>query len=186
MAAQAQGVVRLADVSIGAGPLANELLGSANQLKSLLKPGASAVGNADATWLVMNDQDIPIAFQNGRVFHDGIIIGYKDIQIRTKGSVGLDQTIDMVAEIPVQNDWIDNDRWLAGMKGQVIKIPVTGTVTQPKLDKRVIQQLSREMLQNTARNAIDGVLEKELGGKPQRVINDRFERRSKSGSREAG
>ncbi len=43
MSVQAQGSVRLSNVSVGAGPLAEQLLGTANQLRALLKPGETGV-----------------------------------------------------------------------------------------------------------------------------------------------
>ena len=122
----------------------------------------------------MSNQDIPIAFQNGRVYHDGLTLAYKDIRLRTKGSVGMDQTISLVAEIPIQDDWIEGERWLQGLKGQSISLPVSGTVTQPKIDKRAIQQISQQLIRQNAGNAINQAIEDKLGGSPQRVVNDRL------------
>jgi hypothetical protein len=44
------------------------------------------------------------------------------------------------------------------MEGQVLQIPIDGTLTQPRLDRRTLVQLTGKMLQNTARGVlIDGV-----------------------------
>ncbi len=170
---EARGLVRLSEVTIGAGPLAEQLLATANQLKLLLKPGSTQSPKANSSWLQMGQQDIPVAIQNRRVYHDGLTINHKEIQIRTKGSVGMDQTISLVAEIPIVDSWIAGEPWLAGLRGQSISIPVSGTVTAPRLDRRAIQQLSQQLIRQAAGSAINKVVDDKLGG-AQRVINDQL------------
>ena len=34
----------------------------------------------------------------------------------------------MTAVIPIDDDWVAGDKYLAGLKGQVLTLPITGTV----------------------------------------------------------
>ena len=86
-------------------------------------------------------QSVPFAIANGRVFHENMRITMKDLTLKTSGSVGLDQSLQMVAEIPIAEDWIKGEAWMASLKGETIKIPITGSVTNPKLDMQAIKQI---------------------------------------------
>ncbi len=75
--------------------------------------------------------------------------------IKTRGSVGFDQSLNLVAEIPIADDWIAGKSYLAGLKGQSLSIPIGGTVSKPQLDKQAIQQLSTQLVKQAAGNAIN-------------------------------
>ena len=132
----ARGEIHLADVVIGAGPLADQLIGTITQVRAILKPGAAADERDLRTWLQMSEQTIPVAIENQRVFHENVSFTHKDTTVKTRGSVGFDQSLDLLAEIPIADDWIAGKSYLAGLKGQSISIPIGGTVSKPQLDKR--------------------------------------------------
>ena len=102
----------------------------------------------------------------GRVEHQNFEIEVGDVVVRTSGSVGLDQTLDLVAEIPIREKWVQRDQVLRGLAGQTLKVPIRGTVQNPKLDAKAIAQLSKQMLQGAAggllNDAIDRGLQKGL------------------------
>lgn len=175
MTANAQGTIRLSNVTIGAGPLADQLLSSINQIRSIVKPNSSRQQRDHSTWLRMEEQEVPFAVQNQRIFHDGIKFSHDEVTIRTKGSVGIDQTLNMVAEIPLADEWLDSgDGLLQSLKGQSISIPISGTVMRPQLDKRAFQQLTQQIVKSAAGSALNKVVQDKLGGSPQRIINDRI------------
>ena len=164
MKMEANAVVTLHNVVIGAGPLAEQLIGSAKQLQTLLRP--DKVNDRDyKTWLKMSEQAVPVNVKDGRVYHEGIKISHDDILIRTSGSVGLDQTINMVAEIPIADDWLGGNEYLTGLKGQSISIPISGTVSKPILDRRAIQNFSSQLAKQAASSAINKVVQDKLAPK---------------------
>jgi hypothetical protein len=164
MQTEANVIVTLHDVVVGAGPMAQQLIASAKQLQTLLRP--DKVNERDYnTWLKMSQQSVPVNVKNGRVYHDGIKFSHDDILVRTKGSVGLDQTVNMVAEIPIADDWLGGNEYLAGLKGQSISIPITGTVSKPVLDRSAIQNFSRQMAQKAASSAINKAVQDKLAPK---------------------
>lgn len=161
-----KGAVKLNRVVIGAGPTAEQLLGTIKQLRTLLKPDAS--DRDYRTWLQMQDQTIPIEVVNGRVYHNDLNISHNDLTIRTKGSVGFDQTLEMVAEIPIAPDWIEGKPYLASLAGQSIRIPIRGTVSKPILDKRALEDLSKNLVKDAAGQALN----KAIGDKVAPKLNE--------------
>ncbi len=176
MKMEANAVVTLHDVIVGAGPLAQQLIGSAKQLQALLKPDKTNDRDYN-TWLRMSEQSVPVNVKNGRVYHEGIRFSHDDIRVRTSGSVGLDQTVDMVAEIPIADDWINGNEYLAGLKGQSISIPISGTVSKPIFDRQAIQNFTRQLAQQAAGSAINKVVQEKLApklGQYQSELNDKI------------
>lgn len=160
---EARGAVRLSNVVIGAGPTADKLLATVKQVRSLLKPDAT---ERDLnTWLKMEEQTIPILVRDGRVFHENLTFSHKDLVVQTSGSVGMDQSLNMVAKIPIADDWIEGKDYLAGLKGQSFSIPVTGTVSKPVLDKRSIQGLTQNLAKEAANSAINKAVTDKLNPK---------------------
>jgi hypothetical protein len=173
---QANATVTLHDVVVGAGPLAQQLIGTAKQIQTMLRPDKSNDRDYN-TWLRMSEQTVPVNVQNGRVYHDGIQFSHDDIQVRTKGSVGLDQTIDMVAEIPIADDWLGDNQYLTSLKGQSLSIPISGTVSKPILDRRAIQNFSTQIARQAAGSALNKVVQDKISPKVseyQAKLNDKI------------
>ena len=176
MKASARGQMEIHDLVVGAGPLAQQLLPMIDQIKAILRPGSSSIQDRQ-TWLKLNPQQIPIHVQEGRVYHEDFEMVYKDLTIKTRGSVGFDQTMNMVAEIPIQDDWINGNRALASLKGKSIPIPIQGTIGKPKLDRQSITRLTQQLVRDTAVNAAKdkvagefGKLQEKYGGKVQEEL----------------
>ncbi len=142
---------------IGPGPLGQQLIGLVDQIKSIARGNPlTAAAPPQAKWLKMPEQEIPFAVQDGRVYHKDLRFQIDDIVVTTHGSVGLDESLQMVAEVTLQDSWLGDSRWLAGLKGKSLRIPVAGTVNRPRLDMSILQQLSQQVLQGAASQAIQG------------------------------
>lgn len=165
----ARGSLAMKDVVFAAGPAAKQLLDTVSQIQAILKPESN---KEVKTWLRVEQQTIPIAIDNGRVFHDGIKFSHKELEIRTSGSVGFDQTLNLVAKIPIVDEWIAGKSYLAGLKGQSLSIPITGTVMKPVVDQRALQNLSANLVKNAASNAIGNAVTEKLNPKIQRYQNE--------------
>lgn len=112
--------------------------------------------------LRMSDQQIDFRMVDGRVYHQGLSTTIGDVIVRTRGWVAVDETIELVAEVPIRDEWVANEPLLRSMKGQVLQIPMTGTLSRPKLDQRALSHLSGLLLQNSARSLIEGQINKQL------------------------
>ena len=174
MSVQAQGSVRLSNVSVGRRPAGRTVAWHGQPAAGVTQTGRNWRRRDYSSLLTMAEQEVPFAVQNRRVYHEALTINYKDMQIRTRGSVGLDQSLDMVAEIPLREEWLGSSRWLQGLKGQSLSIPVSGTVSAPRLDQRAVQQFSQQLVREAAGSALNNAVQEKLGGDPQEVINNRL------------
>ena len=112
----------------------------------------------------MPEQNVPFAVQQGRVHHQGMQFQIDDVLIQTTGSVGLDQTMQMVAQIPILDSWVGTSRWTQGLRGQTLQIPIGGTVSKPQVDNRALQQMSQQLVQQAAGAAINQEVQGQVQG----------------------
>jgi hypothetical protein len=79
---------------------------------------------------LIKDAEINFHVRDGRLFHDGLRLGFPDIDpdlaISSRGSIGLDETLDLQLELPRMS------KARRKAKG-AIKCRVTGTVQNPKI-----------------------------------------------------
>ena len=156
---EATGTLNVNQAQIGPSPLSRELIEIGKQIEAVLKnrpPGTVK------TWLTMPNQNVRFAVQGGRVFHEGMSFQVRDISITTRGSVGVDQSISLLAEVPIKDEWVAKERILAGLKGQALQIPIGGTLSQPKVDARAITDIGAKMIGGTIKNKIEQELDKGL------------------------
>jgi hypothetical protein len=85
-----------------------------------------------------------------------------DVILRSQGSVGLDETVALTIEIPIQDAWVAKEPLLSGLKGQSVQIPVSGTLKKPQMDQRAIASLTGQLLQKGAGQAVGKELNKAL------------------------
>ena len=144
------------NVSVGPGPLARTLIGAVDQVKAFTNgqvgleglaglagsflPGGTPAAVPEATgkqWLELPEQQVPVEVIRGRVHHTNLTLKTKEFVLRTTGSVGIaDQSLDLICEVPLRDEWLKDPK-LAGLKGQTLRIPVKGSISQPKLDLSV-------------------------------------------------
>ena len=92
----------------------------------------------------------------GRIHHEGLELIFPDLTIRTYGSVGInDQSVSIVAEMPVPPKWIGNNVIGSALRNQTIRLPIGGTLSKPKIDNRELDRLNRQFIGNAARNIIE-------------------------------
>jgi translocation and assembly module TamB len=86
----------------------------------------------------------------------------KDVTITTEGRVGIDdQSLHLLANVPIQESWLAKaPPYLAGLKGKTLQIPITGTIGQPKLDARVLENLTKQLAAGAVKGAVDQQLQK--------------------------
>lgn len=135
------------------------------ELGSLAKPAAGAT--RDMYTVRMSDLDF--AIQNGRIGYDNFTLFFhaNDFDLKFRGSVGLDGTLDLIVSVPVrpgllerfgvQGQLVEHSRALAGVR---VDIPVSGTRRAPRLDlsavdiKPLIAQATRKTIEGEAGQAI--------------------------------
>ena len=160
-----QGSLTVHSIQVGPGPLARELLQVA-QLAKVIGDGrpasATAEPGAGPVWLQLPTQEVPFHLRERRVYHERLVVKLKEVELVTSGSVGLDNTLDLAAEIPIRDEWVSKNRYLASLQGQKLRLPISGTLQAPKLDQRVLQQLTSQTITNAAGKVIENELNRGL------------------------
>lgn len=115
---QCSGRLVVHTVDVGSGPLVRALIRQLN-----LPP----VRLADES---------PVEFQmaDGRVHHQNLAFGVGQLLVHTHGSVGLDQTLDLDAEIPMPAETLRGVPLPESLKTRTLRLPVRGTLREPKID----------------------------------------------------
>jgi hypothetical protein len=144
--------------TVGPGPLADQLLGIVQQIRTLRKGTAGQPSGPSGSWLQMPEQRIQFAVDQGRVAHRNLQIQAGDVVINTAGSVGIDGDIELTASVPIQKDWIDGTPALASLAGQQIQFPIKGTLQKPQVDFQAFTSIGRQV----AEAAVQGVLKNQL------------------------
>jgi hypothetical protein len=106
---------------------------------------------------------VPFRMTGGRIYHQGIELQFSDLVVRTSGSVGLaDQSVALMAEMPIPPRWVANTPVAASLGNQVLRLPITGTLSRPQLDRDELAKASRQLLGRTARDVIQTEVGKQL------------------------
>ena len=84
------------------------------------------------------------------------------VPITTHGSVGFDESLSIMAEVPIQATFLGFDLSLGALEGQTLRIPIEGSLQKPKLDRSVLQQLASKLLQNAVRGALFNEVNKQF------------------------
>jgi hypothetical protein len=160
--ADAAGKLTVHSVRVVPGPMARELIGLGQQIEALAKrrdPTALA-SRPQVTLLAIRDQQVSFRVADGRVHHQNMEFQVGDVTVRSQGSVGLDETLALTLHVPIQDAWIAKEPLLAGLKGQSLQVPMSGTLTRPQIDERAVSGLSQKLLQGAAKGAIGDELNK--------------------------
>ena len=166
------------EAQLSPGPFANQVLGVVDRIKALtksrsLKPAdllslaensaSPTSGGRERTLVTLPEQEVPFRMVNGRVHHEGLTLVTKEATLKTRGSVGLDESLELVVEIPIRDEWIAQNKSLSSLRGKSLHIPVRGSLTQPQLDARALEGLAREAFTAPVENLLENELQKELG-----------------------
>jgi hypothetical protein len=162
--ASAQGRITMHELSILPGPGLAEVIALIRRLEQLSRRrpedllGVLAQPAAPVKGITMNERTIDVQIVDGRVYHRNLEFVIDDVPVRSFGSVGFDETIALVIQVPVQAKWVGKEPALQPLVGQVIEIPVTGTFTRWRVDERAVGAF----LTKAAQTAVGGVIGDEL------------------------
>jgi hypothetical protein len=169
--ADAAGTLAIQTAQIGPSPLLQQYLVVAQQVRTLFDPAAGAAATVDPNrgWIVLPQQDVQFEVVEGGVVHRGFTMTVKDMAITTEGRVGIeDQSLNLLASVPIQESWLKKaPPYLTGLKGKTLQIPISGTISQPKLDARVLENLAKQ----AAGSAVQGVIDDQVK-KGQTLLQD--------------
>ena len=100
---------------------------------------------------------------DGRIYHEGLELEFPELTIRTHGSVGLDHSLSLIAEMPIPPKWLRNRTTLTdALRNQIIRLPISGTLEKPRIDRRTLDRYTQQFVKDAAGNIIEQELNKQL------------------------
>ena len=153
------GRMTIASGEVFPGPVFAEISDMIGQIVSLIdgNPARDLLG-LEKPLIRIEQQTVEFKLEHQRVYHSPLEMHLRNVVIRTKGSVGVDQTLAIVAEIAFSDELISQAKFLGPLKGRILEIPIQGTLRKPKIDASVIRRLAAQFGQN----AVEGIINKGL------------------------
>jgi hypothetical protein len=144
-------------VRVMPGPLAREMLLVAEQIDALQKRRElpQTLSRPSQVWLAIDDCTIRFRVADGRVHHRGLEFRLGEVLVRSQGSVGFDESLDLALEIPILPRWVEKEPWLRGLADQPVRVAVRGTFQRPRIDRQALRDVTRQFLRGAARGAIE-------------------------------
>jgi hypothetical protein len=133
----------------------------------LIQELAQLLGRATPAYLI-RESAVPFRVTKGRIYHERMELAFSDVTLRTYGSVGFDQTLSLMVEMPIPPKWQTGKILGPALKDQTLKLPIGGNLRQPKIDRTGLDQITRQVFQGATQNMIQSGLNKVLGPLPKR------------------
>ncbi|HSG73204.1 MAG TPA: hypothetical protein VLA12_22505, partial [Planctomycetaceae bacterium] len=163
-AATGTGVLQIHSARMSPGPLAMQIVTLEKQIEAIRK-GTPFAGQANAdprAVLTIQQQVVPFEIKDNRVTHRDLKMKIKDLDIRTSGSVGFDETLDLTVEMEIPPSWTIQGKRLRDILGTSIQIPIRGSLNKPLADPRFVDTLLKQLVKGSATNFLENQLNKQL------------------------
>ena len=153
-----RGTLHVHSAELRPGPFAERVIGIVGTIQELIsgRPGWSLSGRRRL--IGMDDQRIPFVMEKGRVRHENLEFTVAGTPVRTSGSIGFDESLDLVVAVPLPESWLTKNDLRSVIGGEAIQIPVRGTLDRPQFDLLALRELARR----AAIRASGGLLRKLL------------------------
>lgn len=166
------GQLTIVSADINPGPIIRPFSLLSAQLKAILNgqlPPLAA--GSDVPLVHYPQQTVDFRVVNQRVYHERIEMKIGDMTVRTHGSVGLvDESLVLEAEVPIRTTPPLIGLGQPQTQEQIVRIPIEGTLGNPKLDPRAVETLAAQLVKNGARNTIRDGLDK-IGNGLEKIDN---------------
>jgi translocation and assembly module TamB len=149
------GALAIHHANVRPGPLTLQVVNLIDQVQSILQQRPRGTTSGDKVLMEMPEQSVGFKLANNRIQHQSVTFLIGDVIVRSSGSVGTDETLDVTLQIPIRDEWTTNNRVFAKMKGQTLQIPMRGTLSRPQIDGQVLGELTKMM----GGAALDGLLQ---------------------------
>jgi hypothetical protein len=131
----------------------------------ILSEIATLLGAKQVTHTLATEQVIPVRVEGGRVYHENFSMSVGQGTVRTSGSVGFDGTLALILEMPLPARLIEKafprqSVVRDAVAKQRVKVPVGGTLSQPRFDSRAFQAAADQVLRSAAQAATDDLIRK--------------------------
>src|SRR5690606_26937266 len=135
--------------SVRPGPFASQVIGIIGSIRSLIDRRAARDPD-ELRLMSVPTQQVPFEMTDRRVRHERMTFVVAGATVHTSGSVGLDESLDLVIEVPLEERWFRNEMLASALGGEVIRIPVRGTLSRPQFELNAVRDLTRRVATGAA------------------------------------
>ena len=127
----------------------------------------------DSSELEVGDRDVKFVCRDGYIETDPFEVKVKGETLRLHGKMYLSGALDYVAEVPLTESLVGKE--VAEAAGdQVLKIPIGGTASHPKVDRDAVKNSLRALTRDAGKDLLKEKASEYLGGDAQKVIDKLF------------
>lgn len=154
-----QGRFDIAEAQVLPGPLFDGLGAIIGRVESAitLAPPRDLLG-LDRPLVQIQNQTIDFELRDRRLYHNGAGFNVRKVFMQTRGSVGLDQSLDLIASVSFPSEWARSIPFLASLEGKGLEFPIRGTLHRPQVDASGIGRMFEEMGQGALDSLLNGGL----------------------------
>jgi hypothetical protein len=155
------------DVQVAPGPVLQSLAQAIDVLRLATGKQAATPWRAAR---IKRESVIEYVMRDGRVYHRNLELDFDGVAIKTRGWVGIDQTISIEARVAAPRLLARVPGVPGGLGQSEVTIPITGTLDRPQLDRSKLGDAFKGMLgEDLLRTPAEGV-RKELEGRTKDVL----------------
>lgn len=153
------GVLQIHTAQAEAGPLVQQVMTIVNQVRQIAGRKAR---NTDRLRTTVPEQTISFRMVQQRVHHKDFELDIDGVNVQTSGSVGLDQSLQMVARLTLPEKWLGSGTLAEALRSRPLRIPISGTLKRPRLDSSVLRTLGAQAAGGAANDLIRKNLDRGL------------------------
>jgi len=146
------GQLQIDSAQVLPGPMFGEIAAFLGQIEATVGRGAGGLLSPDQPLMIVDRQTVNFQMRDGRLYHSPMTFNVKGVPVRTRGSVGADQSLDLLAEIMFPAPWARRVPLIAHLDGKVFEVPIRGTLRHPRIDGQAIgkawEQFGLDVLDN--------------------------------------
>ena len=131
---EGSGRLTISSLDVGPGPLVAQL---------------AAILNVPPKLRLIEDAPVTFRMAKGRIHHSDLEFRIDRLAVRTHGSVGLDGSLALVAEVPMPKQLLGDGPLASALAGQTLAIPIAGTLSQPRIDVEGLGDSGLDLLSGT-------------------------------------
>jgi len=109
------------------------------------------------------DRSIDFRCENDRVTCSPLTFKVDGHDVTLAGSMGLDQSLDYVAQIPLTRELVGGDA-AKYLDGTTVRVPIRGTASKPELNSKALSDAAGDLIKQAAKKALQDEAGKLLEG----------------------
>lgn len=163
--ANLSGELKIHKGQVKPGPMIDDIVTMVTSLPILNGQG----GAGDTILLKMDEQSVDYQVVEGRVYHAGFRFNVGTLNFSSSGSVGLDETLDVVVSMEFPEKLVNRGPVLQSLKDETLDFHLTGTLEEPIIDSQSFKDFGKRV----GLKAAAGLLEQILNRRRERRERDR-------------